>query len=89
MAEAVEALEWFQAWGEQPLAGFEASLNAALSLVRDFPAAGAPHMGGTRRVVVSGYPYVIVYRLRGDELLVVAVAHTSRKPGYWRARLSD
>jgi hypothetical protein len=29
----------------------------------------------------------VVVRERGDELVVVAFAHQSRRPGYWRARL--
>jgi len=36
-----------------------------------------------RRAVVKRFPYIVVYRVRKGEILVVAVAHTSREPGYW------
>ena len=39
-----------------------------------------------RRYVFRVYPYSLVYRLAGDEVTIVAVAHAKRKPGYWIAR---
>lgn len=32
------------------------------------------------------YPYGIIYRVDGAEILIVALAHTSRQPEYWRGR---
>ena len=39
-----------------------------------------------RRARVNRFPYVVVFEIRTDEVLVVAVAHASRKPGYWQRR---
>jgi plasmid stabilization system protein ParE len=36
-----------------------------------------------RRALVTRFPYIVVYEAREDETLIVAVAHTSREPGYW------
>ena len=43
-----------------------------------------------RRHVLRNFPFVIYYRFAAVENTVViyAVAHTSREPGYWRNRLS-
>ena len=35
------------------------------------------------------YPYDLVSRLGAHEIVVVALAHQSRRPGYWRERLSE
>jgi toxin ParE1/3/4 len=36
---------------------------------------------------VFGFPYVLVFRrIESDVVKIVAVAHTSRRPGYWRHR---
>jgi toxin ParE1/3/4 len=35
---------------------------------------------GHRRVPVLRYPYVIFYRIAGDELLILHIRHTSRRP---------
>jgi plasmid stabilization system protein ParE len=41
-----------------------------------------------RRKLFKRYPYSLVYRLVDEEIiLVVAVAHTSRHPDYWKARI--
>ena len=41
-----------------------------------------------RRIMLRRFPYGLVYQIRGDELLIVEVMHTSRRPGYWEARAS-
>jgi len=39
-----------------------------------------------RRHMLSRFPYAVVYHVRKDIVLVVAVAHSRRRPGYWRGR---
>ena len=42
-----------------------------------------------RQAIVDVFPYVVFYRI--DEarrtLVIVAIAHTRREPGYWKTRL--
>jgi toxin ParE1/3/4 len=38
--------------------------------------------------VADKFPYTIVYAPIGDVLFVVAYAHGSRRPGYWRMRVA-
>ena len=40
----------------------------------------------TRRVLVTRFPYQVVYRLGQDDLEIVAIAHLKRRPGYWKHR---
>jgi hypothetical protein len=39
-----------------------------------------------KRAVVRRFPYVLVFEERAGHLNLLAVAHTSRRPGYWAAR---
>jgi plasmid stabilization system protein ParE len=39
-----------------------------------------------RRATVERFPYLLVYEVRDDEILIVAVAHSGRQPGYWDDR---
>jgi plasmid stabilization system protein ParE len=39
-----------------------------------------------RRKVVLRFPYVIFFRIEGDEVIVTAVANARRHPGYWIER---
>ena len=43
---------------------------------------------GTRRRLLSRFPYTSHYLEFQDSIWIVAVAHTSRKPYYWRKRLN-
>ena len=45
------------------------------------PALGRPgRVYGTRELVVDKYPYLIPYRVQGDEIHILRVFHTSQKP---------
>lgn len=33
------------------------------------------------------FPYSVVYKIEDELILVVAVAHQSRRPGYWKGRI--
>ena len=52
----------------------------------DFPGAWPPASGNTRRYILPGFPYQIVYRICGEEIQIIALAHHKRKAGYWRRR---
>ncbi len=39
-----------------------------------------------RRALLSVFRYAVVFEIRSDEILIVAVCHTSREPNYWLSR---
>jgi len=41
---------------------------------------------GCRKVRVKWFPFVLVYRVSGRRIEIIAVAHGARKPGYWSNR---
>jgi toxin ParE1/3/4 len=56
-----------------------AILDAAENL-KQFPALGRPgRVAGTRELVVSGTPYIVPYRVRGDTVELLLVLHAARK----------
>ncbi|MEE4359306.1 MAG: type II toxin-antitoxin system RelE/ParE family toxin [Desulfococcaceae bacterium] len=40
-----------------------------------------------RRYLLHRFPYGIYYTIEKDYILIVAVMHLSRKPGYWKNRI--
>ena len=57
-------------------------------------AARDPHLhrrvrGEVRRALVRRFPYGLFFVADGDELLVLAIAHDRRSPGYWESRLPE
>jgi addiction module RelE/StbE family toxin len=58
--------------------------SAALRL-EQFPNLGRTgRIEGSRELIVAGLPYIIVYRIRENGILIAGVIHTSRK---WPKRL--
>lgn len=51
------------------------------------PAHGSPRGRHTRRRQLDRFPHGLVYIPSSEGIIVVAVAHPSRKPGYWSDRL--
>jgi plasmid stabilization system protein ParE len=41
-----------------------------------------------RRCVLKRFPYLIVFEILAQETIVVAIAHSKRKPKYWKERLN-
>ncbi len=44
---------------------------------------------GVRRHPLQRFPYGIAYLSRDDEIIIVAISHDRRRPGYWTERVSD
>jgi toxin ParE1/3/4 len=41
-----------------------------------------------RRCVITRFPYVVFYENEPGRVHVLAIAHTSRRPGYWKSRIA-
>ena len=41
---------------------------------------------GARRLILTGYPFDLIYRETQDSIIIVALAHQRRRPGYWVGR---
>lgn len=92
--EARDAAQWY----EDRQAGlgdrFLAALAKGMDKIERGPrrhrqVAQAPEGREVRRVLLDRFPYAVVFEVRAEELLVVAVAHTKRRPGYWRDRIDE
>ena len=42
-----------------------------------------------RRCLVRRFPYAVLYTVESDYILIVAVMHGNREPGYWKRRLGS
>jgi toxin ParE1/3/4 len=64
-------------------------VESALSAIIEMPMAWPLYEDPTRRYLLRRFPYAIIYVVTDDALMVLAIAHTSRRPGYWRHRLGS
>lgn len=66
---------------------FARAIEQALAIAVEFPLAGSPGPSATRKVIAKGFPFSVFYLAERGEIIVVAVAHHARRPGYWIGRL--
>ena len=68
-------------------ASFTVEVEAAIKRILDTPDRWRVIEQDVRRCLTHVFPYLVLYTIEKDSILIVAVAHGSRKPGYWRERL--
>lgn len=87
--ELRKARLWYRVHNRQAEAGLREAYADARAVLRGNPNTGVAIDGGLRRSVVRGYPFVLIYQVREREIHIIAIAHTSREPDYWRNRLNQ
>lgn len=95
--EALVELDAAVAWHERERPGHGALLfrdvTKRVAQASRFPRSGTPLVGfeerlDVRQFVLRRFRYVIITARVLEDRQVVAIAHTSRSPGYWRRRLA-
>ena len=86
--ELADAVRWYEA--RRPGLGgeFFDAVVATLNLIETRPEIGTAVSvdGQTRRALIPRFPYQVVYRLTPTEIVIVAIGHLKRRPGYWKTR---
>jgi plasmid stabilization system protein ParE len=82
-----EAVRWYARRNAQAARGFENEANRALQLISANPNGWPVYQGSDHFFRLRRYSYVLYYRIVDPtRVLIMAVAHISRRPGYWRRR---
>ncbi len=90
-AELLEAALWYEDRREGLGMQFYESILDTCEAIGKNPARfpkyeSTPPTRDVRRALVNRFPFVVIFEIRQDEILILAVAHTSRDSGYWRNR---
>ncbi len=82
-----DAIRFYE--GQRPGLGreFRDEILAAIDRITKLPEAWRSLSQNTRRCRTHRFPYGVIYQTRGHEILIVAIAHLHREPGYWTDRL--
>ena len=65
---------------------FLKEVRLAIQRIKNQPTAWTLISKRTRRCLLNKFPFGIVYQIREEEILILAIAHLHRKPGYWKKR---
>lgn len=81
-----ESFDWYAARSSEAAVRFCDAVDSALARLAADPMRFAGPDETHRECPVKTFPFRIVYRLIEDRVLIVAVAHAKRRPGYWSDR---
>ena len=65
---------------------FLAEVDRAIDRIEDDPKRWRIFTGDVRRVLVHVFPFGVLYTVTNDTIVVFAVVHLSREPGYCKSR---
>jgi plasmid stabilization system protein ParE len=66
---------------------FESEIRYATDLLLDQPEIGPLVDPNLRKFILTRFPFTLYYSITADVLRIEAVAHQSRRPGYWKSRV--
>jgi toxin ParE2 len=81
--ELEEATLYYEQQQEGLGEAFAQEVEEALENIQRLPRAWTRLSDEVRRCRLKRFPYGVVYTLRGDDIIIVAVMHLRRRPGYY------
>lgn len=85
-AELHDARNWYFERSPLSAIAFAQTVDNAISRIRDTPNSFPLAEHGTRKFILQRFPFNIFYLTGETEIVIVAVAHQKRRPGYWSSR---
>ena len=85
--EYIASYAWYHEKGTHLADVFEHEIERAIRLIIEAPKRWPIYQKIYRRVLVRRFPYSLIYQIRETDVVVMAVAHGHRLPGYWKRRV--
>jgi plasmid stabilization system protein ParE len=85
--EYLSALAWYREQSPKAAENFAKAFDQAIEHIQQSPGRWPVYFKLCRRYTLRRFPFTIVYQSKPFETFVVAVAHASRRPRYWRGRV--
>ncbi|OHB75449.1 MAG: plasmid stabilization protein [Planctomycetes bacterium RBG_16_55_9] len=75
----------------QPLLGWDFAREVYFTIqnIVTYPKAWTPLSKNARRCLVNRFPFGVIYQIVRNDILIIAVMHLNRKPGYWQSRIAN
>lgn len=85
--EFIDAIVYYEESSEGVGLRFSREVYATIKRAAANPNSWPQMTDNTRRCLTRRFPYGVVYEIRQDDMLIVAVAHLCREPYYWSNRI--
>ncbi len=70
-------------------ADFLGEFEHGIAQIREHPMSCPVILKSARKYLLRRFPYALIYIPSQDEIVLYAAMHTSRKPFYWKDRLTN
>jgi len=87
--ELQKAIDYYNGQKEDLGEEFAQEVETTVQRICLLPGAWTRLSDTVRRCRTNRFPYGLVYHQKGDDIIILAVMHLRRKPGYWKERLKD
>ena len=87
--EMIEAAVFYQEQAEGLGERFLDDVERATQLVSEQPLIGQQIDNHLRQFLLHRFPFSLIYSSEQSEILIIAVAHQRRQPGYWQERFTS
>ena len=84
--EYAEAVQYYTEQRVEVAQAFVNAIEDAVYRIRETPARYTAIDEDVRRCMARRFPYGVLYTIEQDYILILAVMHCSREPGYWKSR---
>ena len=84
--ELAESADWYAEHSSRAARDFLVAVDVAIASIVGDPRRFVQIDDRHQSCSVIRFPFQVVYRVGDDRIVVVAIAHAKRRPGYWRAR---
>ena len=85
--EFLDAISYYNMQSEGLGYEFAAEVKKTIERIIQYPEAWAKLSKRTRRCRTNRFPYGVIYQIREEALLIIAVMHLGREPQSWKSRL--
>jgi plasmid stabilization system protein ParE len=89
LLEYQEAVLYYEVRDASPAYRFVDAVEDAIRRIVESPLSWRVIDDDVRRCLTRRFPYAVLYTVDGDNILILAIMHGHREPGYWRGRVDQ
>lgn len=86
--ELDEGFEYYESIQSDLGFRFVNEVKSTVRRIEYFPYAYSEITENTKRSLVKNFPYGIIYQIKNETIIILAVANLHRKPLYWKERIN-
>ncbi len=87
LTEYAQAVQYYLEQNNKTAQVFIEAIEETIYRIRETPTRYPTVDEEIRRCMTKKFPYGILYSIKQDSILILAIMHCSRKPGYWKNRI--